>query len=122
MENGKLSLKPIPAPTTIKYTLQELSYSHRSAKIPPSGMDFEAFRSDIKTVKAVELDLIVIGEAANQIPDCIQEENPQIPWTLICAMRNRLVHVFFSVDASLLWDTVQKDLPTLKSALKLLLG
>jgi uncharacterized protein with HEPN domain len=87
-----------------------------------NGMDFEAFSSDIKTVKAVELDLIVIGEAANQIPDCIQEENPQIPWTLMCAMRNRLVHVYFSVDASLLWDTVQKDLPTLKSALKLLLG
>jgi hypothetical protein len=31
MENGKLSLKPIPAPTTIQYALLELSYS----MIPP---------------------------------------------------------------------------------------
>jgi uncharacterized protein with HEPN domain len=84
-------------------------------------MDFEAFNADAKTSKAVELDLIVIGEAANQIPDFVQEKNPQIPWSLMRAMRNRLVHVYFSVDARLLWDTVQKDLPELETALKHLL-
>jgi len=39
----------------------------------------------------------------------------------MCAMRNRLVHVYFSVDEALLWDTVQKDLPPLVSALQSLL-
>ena len=34
-----------------------------------NGMDFSAFSADAKTVKAVELDLIVVGEAANQLPD-----------------------------------------------------
>jgi uncharacterized protein with HEPN domain len=85
------------------------------------NMGFEAFSADAKTSKAVELDLIVIGEAANQIPDRVQEANPQIPWSLMRAMRNRLVHVYFSVDAKLLWDTVQKDLPELKTALDRLL-
>jgi uncharacterized protein with HEPN domain len=37
--------------------------------------------------------MIIIGEAANQIPDHDQEENPQILWALMRAMRNRLVHV-----------------------------
>ncbi len=37
------------------------------------------------------------------------------------AMRNRLVHVYFSVDESLPWDTVRKDLPALESALQSLL-
>ena len=85
------------------------------------GMDFGSFRSDAKTVRAVELDLIIIGEAANQIPEPIQEQNPQIPWALMRAMRNRLVHVYFSVDEALLWDTVQNDFPPLESALKELL-
>jgi uncharacterized protein with HEPN domain len=86
------------------------------------GMDFSGFSADAKTVKAVELDLIVIGEAANQIPDHVEEEYPQIPWALMRAMRNRLVHVYFSVDESLLWDTIQNDLPALDSALKSLLS
>jgi uncharacterized protein with HEPN domain len=82
------------------------------------GMNFETFAADKKTMRAVELDLIVIGEAANQIPDYIEQENPEIPWSLIRAMRNRLVHVYFAVDARLLWDTIQKDLPILFSALQ----
>ncbi len=85
------------------------------------GMDFDTFRADAKTLKAVELDFIVIGEAANQIPDEVQEEHSQVPWALMRAMRNRLVHVYFAVDEHLLWITVQNDLPVLISALKTLL-
>jgi uncharacterized protein with HEPN domain len=33
------------------------------------GVDFESFKNDIKTIRAVELDFIIIGEATNQIPD-----------------------------------------------------
>jgi len=39
-------------------------------------MDFEAFSADAKTQKAVECNLIVIGEAANQIPDNVLENHP----------------------------------------------
>jgi uncharacterized protein with HEPN domain len=85
-------------------------------------MDFEAFSTDVKTVKAVELDLFVIGKTTNRIPDRVQEMNPQIPWALMRAMRNRLVHVYFSIDAGLLWDTVQNDLPALETTLKPLLN
>ena len=86
------------------------------------GMDFSTFSADAKSVKAVELGLIVMGEAANQIPDSIQEQNPKIPWYLMRAMRNRLVHVYFSADETLLWDTIQKDLPAVESAPKAFLN
>jgi uncharacterized protein with HEPN domain len=85
------------------------------------GMDFDAFRNDLKTLKAVELDFIVIGEAANQIPEEVEGMNPEVPWLLMRAMRNRLVHVYFSVSAQLLWDTIQNDLPLLISPLETLL-
>ena len=42
-------------------------------------------------------------------------------WSLMRAMRNRLVHVYFSVDEHLLWDTVRNDLPALVPALQPLL-
>jgi uncharacterized protein with HEPN domain len=75
-----------------------------------------------KTVRAVELNLIIIGEAASRIPDDIQATYSEIPWSFMKAMRNRLVHAYFNVDAQILWDTVQDDLPTLKAALLLLLA
>jgi uncharacterized protein with HEPN domain len=85
------------------------------------GMDFNAFKTDTKTMRAVELNLIVIGEAANRIPEDVEGGHPQIPWSLMRAMRNRLVHVYFEVDEKLLWDTVKNDLPVLVIPLQSLL-
>ena len=82
------------------------------------GMDFKAFRSDAKTIKAVELDLILIGEAAGQVPQSVQDGQPAVPWHLMKAMRNRLVHVYFSVDPQIVWDTIHNDLPPLVEALQ----
>jgi len=84
-------------------------------------MDYSDFSSDTKTLKAVELNLIIIGEATNQIPEQIQDQNPQIPWALMRAMRNRLAHAYFSIDEQLLWDTVQNDLSSLSTSLKSIL-
>jgi uncharacterized protein with HEPN domain len=77
------------------------------------GMDFTSFKEDAKSIRAVEMNFIIIGEAANQIPEEIEEAYPAIPWNLMRAMRNRIVHVYFNVDERLMWDTVQNDLPPL---------
>jgi uncharacterized protein with HEPN domain len=85
------------------------------------GMDYEDFREDDKAVRAVEMNFIIIGEAANQIPEEIEEQYTAIPWGLMRAMRNRIVHVYFRVDEKLMWDTIQNDLPPLIPELKKLL-
>ena len=82
------------------------------------GMDYETFKDDDKSIRAVEMNFIIIGEAATQIPDEIEEKYPDIPWSLMRAMRNRIVHVCFNVDEKLMWDTVQNDLPPLISELE----
>ncbi len=63
-----------------------------------AGMPYDQFRSDAKTLKAVEADLMIIGEAAGHIPDDVQQANPEVPWHLMRAMRNRIVHVYFDID------------------------
>ena len=80
------------------------------------GMDYETFKDDDKSIRAVEMNFIIIGEAATQIPDEIEEKYPDIPWSLMRAMRNRIVHVYF--NEKLMWDTVQNDLPPLISELE----
>jgi uncharacterized protein with HEPN domain len=84
-------------------------------------MTYEDFNRDDKTVRAVEMNFIIIGEAVSQIPEEIEEQYTTIPWNLMRAMRNRIVHVYFKVDEKLMWDTVQNDLPPLIPKLEKLL-
>lgn len=84
-------------------------------------MDFESFREDEKAIRAVEMNFIIIGEAAGRIPEAIEEKYSAIPWNLMRAMRNRIVHVYFEVDERLMWDTIQNDLPPLIPLLEKLL-
>ena len=57
-----------------------------------ADIEFADFQNDLKTMRAVELNIIVIGEATNAIPEDVQENHPQIAWQLMRGMRNRLVH------------------------------
>jgi len=85
------------------------------------GMVFESFYEDDKAIRAVEMNFIIIGEAANQIPGEIEEKYTTIPWNLMRSMRNRIVHAYFEVDEKLMWDTIQNDLPPLLPELEKLL-
>ena len=86
-----------------------------------AGRTLATFESDDLLVDAVVRNFIVIGEAARNIPPEIETRYSQIPWTKMRAMRNVVVHVYFAVDASILWQTIQDDLPPLVAALQPLL-
>jgi len=84
------------------------------------GIAFEALRYDAKTMRAVALDFIIIGEAASHIPEEVERAHPEVPWHLMRAMRNRLVHAYFSIDPQIVWDTIYHDLPPLVPLLEAL--
>jgi len=83
-----------------------------------AGITYEDFVKDRKTVDAVIRNLIIIGEAAVQIPEEICQTYHLIPWPDMRAMRNFVVHEYFGVSDKILWDTVQIDLPPLVPLLK----
>ena len=78
------------------------------------GYDKQAFQADDKTQDAVVRQMEIIGEAATNLTRDLRSNNPQVSWRLATAMRNRLVHGYFDVDAEIVWDTIQNDLPILK--------
>lgn len=77
-------------------------------------MAYEQFTADEKTISAVVRELSVIGEAARKTTESFRSENPQIPWEKIFGMRNRLVHDYMGVQLSIVWQTIQDDIPELK--------
>jgi len=62
-----------------------------------------------------------IGEAAARLGREFHEAHPQVPWREMVAMRNLLVHEYFSVDLEEIWETVVRDLPLLKAQIQTLL-
>ena len=86
-----------------------------------ADMTLDQFQADRKTLKAVMANFAIVGEAAGHIPETITQQYPTVPWSIMRAMRNRMVHVYFSVSPLVLWDTVQQDLPVLHASLQKLL-
>lgn len=86
-----------------------------------AGMTLDQFQADRKTLKAVMANFAIVGEAAGHIPETITQQYPTVPWSIMRAMRNRMVHVYFSVSPLVLWETVQQDLPVLQASLQQLL-
>lgn len=82
-----------------------------------SGMDYDAFVEDDKTLSAVVRKLEIIGEAVKQLPISFTEQHTTIPWKQIAGMRDKLIHFYFGVDPLLVWQTVQNRLPELKAAI-----
>ena len=59
----------------------------------------------------------IIGEAASHVGEETRREHPELPWTQIVGMRNRLVHVYFDIDMDQVWSTLTEDLPALAAEL-----
>jgi uncharacterized protein with HEPN domain len=62
-----------------------------------------------------------IGEAAARLGREFHEAHPQVPWREMAAMRNLLVHEYFSVDLEEVWETAVRELPLLKAQIQTLL-
>ncbi len=63
----------------------------------------------------------IIGEASGKINDSFQEEHNDIPWHLLRGMRNRMIHAYNEIDLELVWQTITKDIPSLKEQIQNLL-
>ena len=72
------------------------------------------FSRDIKTQDSVLRQLEIIGEAMKNLPKELMDKYPDIKWKQFIGMRDKLIHNYFGVDMSIVWDTFQKDLPVLK--------
>ena len=78
-----------------------------------SGLDFEDFRQDQKTVAAVERKLQVISEAAIRLGEGAEQLCPGIAWRNIRGLGNWLRHQYDRIDLETLWLTLTADLPPL---------
>jgi len=77
------------------------------------GLDQAGLVADRLHYDATIRNLELIGEAATHVPDAVREANTDIPWRLIVATRNRLIHGYLGIDNDTLWSIIQTDIPAL---------
>ena len=81
------------------------------------GMGRKEFSADTMVQDAVIRNVEIIGEAANNLLEVapgIGDRYPSITFVQIRGMRNRVAHGYFAVSLSMIWDTVQVDIPELR--------
>ena len=94
---------------------QMLDYA-RQARVMVLDRERPDLDSDLMLQLALTRLVEIIGEAATRVSGPTSDKYPQIPWSHIVGMRNRLIHGYDVIDLNLLWDTVKIDLPPLISA------
>ncbi len=77
------------------------------------GVAWNQFRGDELLQNAVMRLIQIIGEAARKVSPEFKQAHPEIPWQGIIGMRNRLVHDYFRIESSRVWEVIEKDLPAL---------
>lgn len=79
-----------------------------------SGITIHEFsRSSEKKFASVK-QLEIIGEAASKITKETKTDYPEVEWTKIIALRNILVHEYYVIDETIVWNIITADLPNLK--------
>jgi uncharacterized protein with HEPN domain len=83
--------------------------------------DFFAYQKDLKTKKAVERNLEIIGEAVSRILK-MDSTFPLDEARNIIGTRNRIIHSYDNISDEVIWTIVSRDLPKLKTQVDNLIG
>ena len=94
-------------------TLLDIATAARLVLQFTEGMSEADFLVDIKTQSSVLHQLMVLGEAVKRLSDDFRARHPEIPWTLMAGMRDKLIHGYDIVDLEEVWKTAKRDVPDL---------
>lgn len=77
------------------------------------GFDYQRLLEDKLVSKAIGMCILNIGEGVKNLPTDFHDQNADVPWKSIVAMRNRVAHGYHSLDYEIVWGIVKNDVPQL---------
>jgi len=85
------------------------------------GLSYDDFYNNEIVSDAVVRNIEILGEAAKSVSGKIKNKYPEIPWDEIAKTRDKIIHFYFGVDFSIIWDIATIDIPPLEKKLKAIL-
>lgn len=85
-----------------------------------AGIDKQSFLADRLRKNAVSMSVLVISEAARNLPETLTSKHPQISWRKVADIGNIIRHVYFRIDHEAVWDIYEHELDALEEAVRAL--
>ena len=98
----------------VSHILQAIEEIERAV----AGRTFDTFAADRFLRLGIERLLEIVCEAARHIPSHVKTEETSIAWHKMDDFGNRLRHAYHNVDATIVWNIIDDDLPALKVFVK----
>ena len=99
-----------------KLLLAQIRRSAEDASIFVERMDLGDFLDDRRTQQAVAMSLLIMGENVSKLmkkhPEFVAKY-PDVPWTSVVGMRNRIAHGYTDIDFRIVWSTLNESVPEL---------
>jgi len=96
----------------LKHILDAIHNINRFMKNVTEKEFLENTEKQYAVLRALE----IIGEATKNLSRETKADYPEVEWTDIAGMRDKLIHQYFGVDLALVWETVKENLPSLEKA------
>ena len=77
------------------------------------GVSLEAFNADRLLQHAVSRLLEIVGDSARNVSNEYKAAHPEVPWTRIVGVRDRLIHEYFRIAPDKVWEVVTRDMVAL---------
>lgn len=86
------------------------------------GLDFDTFMGNRMLQEACVFNILQIGELArNGLNEDFTATHPEIPWRQMYGLRNRIAHDYEGIRMKIVWETIEQDFPTLRTAISKIL-
>ena len=97
-----------------KYYAEKVLFEIEAIIKYTSGMSFEEFMSDVKTIDATMFRLQQMIEHIKEISLEFKEKHTEIPWADIVGFRNRIVHEYGKTDYTTVYEVINVNIYQLK--------
>ncbi|HPA44799.1 MAG TPA: DUF86 domain-containing protein [bacterium] len=93
------------------YVVQILESAQMILNYTIDGKEF--FLAQKVVQHAVLWNFEVMGEAAKRVPDEYRQRYPEIPWRMMAAFRDVLIHNYEGIDLIHVWEIIETEIPRL---------
>lgn len=82
------------------------------------GADLTSFSEDQEKQDAVVRRIEIMGEAVKNLPADLRAAHPDVPWTQIAGMTDKVIHDYMGVDYELVWTVATEMLGPLRDQIR----
>ncbi len=87
-----------------------------------NNVDEDTFLRDEEKKDACLTRIVMIGEYSSRISESLKDRFTDVEWQLVKSTRNYYVHVYRGINWRRVWETIDKDIPSLKIKIEKILS